>query len=209
MKRCADCGETKPLEDFSPFKRSKDGRFSYCRTCSAARSRAYAARNRDEVNARKQARRSDPEYRERERERDRERYREDPERAQARSRRYRERNPEKIRVASLARPRRTPEQKERRWTSDLLKRYGLSLDGYKALLVQQDGGCAICGTTEPNGPGSRFQVDHDHVCCPGSGSCGKCIRGLLCSSCNTLIGLAKEDPQRLLSAVAYLQRRPN
>jgi hypothetical protein len=206
MKLCPDCSQSKPLEDFSPFKSSRDGRYSYCRPCAAARSRRYAARNRGVVNDRKRARRSNPEYRERERQQDRARYEANPEAARDRSQRYRERHPEKVRALALARPGRTPEQKERRWTDDLRARYGLSLDAYQELLAQQGGGCAICGTTTPNGPGKRFQVDHDHTCCPGSGSCGECIRGLLCSNCNTLIGLAKESPERLLAAVAYLRQ---
>lgn len=31
-------------------------------------------------------------------------------------------------------------------------------------------------------------VDHDHDCCPGGWSCGRCVRGLICSECNVLEG---------------------
>jgi len=33
MKHCSQCGQTKPLEDFSIARNSPDGRFSYCRVC--------------------------------------------------------------------------------------------------------------------------------------------------------------------------------
>lgn len=35
-KRCKDCGESKPLEDFHRCKNNKDGRKGKCKTCSAA-----------------------------------------------------------------------------------------------------------------------------------------------------------------------------
>ena len=64
-------------------------------------------------------------------------------------------------------------------SSVLRSRYGLSIDDYNAKLLAQGGRCASCGTTEPGGSGS-FHVDHDHRCCPGRRSCGKCVRDLLC-----------------------------
>lgn len=117
---------------------------------------------------------------------------------------WRQRYPE--RYEAMKKLPRTELQKLRRRDLDLQQMYGLTLADFEQMLADQGGGCAICGTTKPNGPGSRFQVDHDHACCPRVGSCGECIRGLLCGSCNTLIGLAGEDPKRLMAAAAYLQR---
>lgn len=39
MKRCPDCGETKPLEAFPRNRNCKDGRHVYCKRCNNARSR--------------------------------------------------------------------------------------------------------------------------------------------------------------------------
>lgn len=84
-----------------------------------------------------------------------------------------------------------------------LKKFGLTAEGYAELLLRQGGGCAICKSTTPAGRG-RFHVDHDHACCPGPGSCGKCVRGLLCHHCNLGLGNFKDDPLRLKLAASYL-----
>ena len=94
---------------------------------------------------------------------------------------------------------------EWQWHADIRRHFNLSPDQWNELLASQYGGCAICGATEAGGIG-RFHVDHDHKCCPGKRSCGKCVRGLLCNRCNTGIGQFKDDPSRLDSAARYLRR---
>lgn len=86
----------------------------------------------------------------------------------------------------------------------LVRSYGLTLDEYRQRLEAQGGGCAICGQQNENG--RALAVDHDHSCCPGSKSCGTCVRGLLCSNCNMAIGLMQDRPQRLRDAADYLAR---
>lgn len=83
------------------------------------------------------------------------------------------------------------------------RKYGIDLTAIEALLVQQ-GGCAICKRTEPK-RGRRWSVDHDHSCCPGDYTCGKCVRGILCESCNIGLGSFSDDPIALESAAAYLR----
>lgn len=39
MKRCPDCGESKPLDDFPRNRRTSDGRHAYCKPCHNARGR--------------------------------------------------------------------------------------------------------------------------------------------------------------------------
>lgn len=69
--------------------------------------------------------------------------------------------------------------------------YGISADDYLALLDEQRGGCAICRKS-PSANGGMLAVDHDHACCPTSmQSCGECVRGLLCRTCNMRVGVAE------------------
>ncbi len=95
--------------------------------------------------------------------------------------------------------------REDAWRRLLRVRYGISVQQYDAQLAKQGGGCAICG--EVNRSGRRLHVDHDHSCCrSGARSCGKCLRGLLCSACNTGIGQLQESPRLMLLAIEYLTK---
>lgn len=105
-------------------------------------------------------------------------------------------NPEAQRLAN----KRWDEQNPRRRLAVKLRQHGLTLGQYDKMLEDQGGACLICYET----PTRRLDVDHDHRCCPGPYSCGRCVRGLLCNACNTGIGKLGDDPDRLLSAAAYL-----
>lgn len=63
--------------------------------------------------------------------------------------------------------------------------------------------CGLCGATATE---RRLDVDHDHQCCPGQRSCGKCVRGFLCRPCNVGIGMFGDDPARLIAAAEYIER---
>lgn len=85
-----------------------------------------------------------------------------------------------------------------------LWRHNVTPERYEELQKAQDRKCAICGAMESRGRSFEFHIDHDHSCCPGKRSCGKCVRGLLCSPCNTGIGLLNDSPDQLMAAAAYL-----
>lgn len=78
---------------------------------------------------------------------------------------------------------------------------GVTPREYIDMLDAQGGGCAICGTLVNTVQGKSLPVDHDHE----SGS----IRGILCHSCNVGLGHFQDDPDKLMSAAAYLLARVN
>jgi hypothetical protein len=84
-----------------------------------------------------------------------------------------------------------------------LARFSLSLEDFVGMMESQGGGCAICGGANANG--KALSVDHDHACCTGDRSCGECVRGLLCSSCNFAVGYMRDDPARLRAAATYIE----
>lgn len=87
------------------------------------------------------------------------------------------------------------------------KRYGITHEDYTALLINQGGCCAICGSNNPQQKNhGRFSIDHSHKAEEESGSI--VIRGLLCSSCNTALGLFRDNPTLLRKAAGYLEAAP-
>lgn len=89
----------------------------------------------------------------------------------------------------------TPSQKTQRWAArhpekhartvrtNRLRRYGLTPDGFDALLAKQGGCCANLECRAPSSGivGRSFAVDHDH----DTGL----VRGLLCNTCNVALGM--------------------
>lgn len=88
-------------------------------------------------------------------------------------------------------------------TESVLRRYHLNVEEYMKIFNSQKGVCKICKQQELDG--KRLSVDHDHKCCPGVGSCGMCIRGLLCARCNKTLGMVNDNTDYLKSMVSYLQ----
>lgn len=75
---------------------------------------------------------------------------------------------------------------------NLKSKYGISQYDYDQIWEAQSGLCAICGHTDFK----TLSVDHDHHT--------GIVRGLLCTNCNQGLGKFKDNPNLLISAVAYL-----
>lgn len=91
-----------------------------------------------------------------------------------------------------------------------LRNYGITQEQYDKLKADQGGVCYLCSNPQKiaGKPGAELDIDHDRRCCPGSSSCGQCIRGLLCRSCNRLVGRLEKAGFPVLVLVLYVDRRP-
>jgi hypothetical protein len=87
---------------------------------------------------------------------------------------------------------------------NLKMRYGMTAAEYAAMLLIQEGVCAICRQPETRThgrTGRTFSMPVDH--CHKSGK----VRGLLCQNCNRALGLLGDDVDRLKAAVRYLESK--
>jgi len=83
-----------------------------------------------------------------------------------------------------------PTFKKQKRNIRLRREYGITLLQYNEMLKNQKYRCAVCFKQ------NVLVVDHNH-------KTGK-IRGLLCMSCNVILGSVKEDVTILQSAIKYL-----
>jgi hypothetical protein len=82
------------------------------------------------------------------------------------------------------------------------RKHGITKEYFQEMVEQQGNCCAIC---EKPGTWETLVVDHDHACCDSQFSCGNCVRGGLCRTCNTVLGLLKEDESRIMSVLSYIK----
>jgi hypothetical protein len=115
-----------------------------------------------------------------------------------RVRRWQQANPERVNATQRAR-RAKPEAKLRERAGHLMRKYGMTIEQYDAMLEAQGGGCFICG--RPPREDISLHVDHDH-------STGK-VRGILCFCCNNALADFQEDPELLKKAATYVSWHAN
>lgn len=204
-KECVKCKETRPIEQFSHQSAAPDGRHAYCKPCM----RAYMSGHREPVAHEP---RSCPICATMFTPKDR--------RAVycsancKQTARYRRLHLKAGRKCLACGTDISTMRGDSKWCSEkcsrgrptratvrrraLMKTYGLTLEEYEAMLAAQGGVCAICGSAELRGPGKSLPVDHCHDTSR--------VRGILCGNCNRGIGAFGHDPDKLLAAIAYLQR---
>jgi hypothetical protein len=87
----------------------------------------------------------------------------------------------------------------------LVEKYKMTLEDYDKLSKKQHRRCAGCNRHQKEFK-NLFGVDHDHKCCRGAKSCGKCVRGLLCSTCNWALGNVQDNIETLKRLIKYLRK---
>lgn len=114
-----------------------------------------------------------------------------PERKLESVRKYQAKYPERVKEQIRKTHERDP---WRRKNNKLKHLYGITLVEYEAKRLNQQNKCAVC---KKDFTGTPF-VDHDHVT--------NSVRDLLCNSCNSLLGYAKDDVSILMFAIEYLKK---
>ncbi len=120
---------------------------------------------------------------------------------------YRARNPEQAKLRSKMQARRYKERHPEKWRANCVRGHlakvskkidGMSMDTLLELEQKRKvEHCEICGC----GPETRatvLYIDHCHKT--------RKFRGLICQKCNSALGLLKDDPQIVASALQYLLR---
>ncbi len=87
---------------------------------------------------------------------------------------------------------------DKQHATDIKRLYGLALEDYNKMLVNQDMKCAICSKQhDPSKKRGRLYVDHCH-------KTGR-IRKLLCGNHNSMLGYAEDSIEILQKAIDYIK----
>lgn len=209
-KRCPCCGETKTSDAFSRSSKSRDGRSCYCKSCQSESGKRKAKKNianyipytAEELATRtklcpacEQQKAYGEFYTNKRRKDGLSCYCISCSRIKGKEarRRWRENNPDRIAAFNKRRRQESLEKPGRHW-----KEYGIDFtpQEYGERLKLQGDRCCICER-----PASDFKkrlcVDHSHTT--------GLVRGIVCSYCNTIIGVI-EDRQDLVTKIEdYLE----
>jgi hypothetical protein len=186
-KFCRDCGEERPITDFTKNRNSRDGYAFYCR--DHARRRHQASRDSRTGRPTKRHPRgiAVPEGH---------KWCPDcgvvlPFSAFGRNAASQTGRTSYCKPCHNARGRRAKELVGGERTYHLRRRYGITGEEADAMLASQGGLCAICRAAP------AVHVDHDHA----TGA----VRALLCFNCNGGLGQFKDDPAVLRAAADYVR----
>jgi hypothetical protein len=84
---------------------------------------------------------------------------------------------------------------EKKWEESIKYKFRINAKQYYEILLAQNNVCAICGGLNKNN--FKLAIDHCH-------ETGK-IRGILCSHCNSGLGMFRDNTELMLKAIKYLE----
>jgi hypothetical protein len=166
VKTCSKCKVEKQLTAFGKCVDRKDGLSQYCKECWKDHYKAHRQRNLERGHQRYESNKAWI--------------------LDKNKRRY-----EKLK-AEFGSDVSFPEIKRNRHYKT---RYGIDIETYNLLLLQQNHSCLICGVHQKELT-KRLAIDHCH-------QTGK-VRGLLCAKCNKGLGQFNDNPELIKRAAAYL-----
>lgn len=189
-RRCRDCKQIKTRAAFDDDSHRQDGVAVYCKDCLADRAELYTGEkvcstcheSKPRVQYNRMITRKDGL---------------DPRCkpcAQAAKRASLERrplSPEKRRLYQARYKAKHPDRQREVQQRRVLRKYGLTLEQYEAILAGQNGRCAICHKVS-----DRLVIDH----CHRTGE----VRGILCGTCNVGVGMFDDSAEHLQAAIKYL-----
>jgi hypothetical protein len=115
-------------------------------------------------------------------------------RLRAKAKQWHRDNPEKTREYYAKRYLKARAQCRNR---ELERKFGITRAEYDQMLVEQNGVCKLCDGKDPYPGGRALSVDHDH-------ETGK-VRSLLCTHCNSGLGMFRDSPELLRAAADYIE----
>lgn len=207
-KTCSKCGEVKDQQNFYLNKsgRKKGKRDAQCNQCKAEYKREHYQENKEELKKKHKAYRDKPEVKAKSKIRRKKYYQENKQEIARKNKiirggdnkesynqsqkKYRENNPEKVLCYRLR------------------NAYGIDLQEYTRMYEEQGKKCTVCcdelvhgldcmSKSDPNWI-RRAIVDHCHTT-------GK-VRDLICTRCNTALGLLREDIKIFKGAIKYIKK---
>lgn len=166
LKTCIKC--TKEF-DLSYFRKQRNGKpLNYCKYCQYKSNRNWVLNHKEKIGA----------Y----------------------CKTYRQKYPDRVKASRIKyfskNPSKAEEYEIRHQFNRRAKKFGLTPEEYKGLIIKQNNLCAICNSPQ-EGKRVNLAIDHDHLT-------GK-VRALLCGACNTGLGLFKDNKELLTKAVGYLE----
>lgn len=186
-KTCTKCRIQKSLDNFNKDKRKSDGLNIWCKSCTKIYLKDYYQKTKVR----------------------------DLEKKNTYNKKYREEHKEEIKQKAVIYRKHTREArkiysksyKEKNKSeikNSILKRhFGITLETYNELAINQNNLCLICnkpemGIDKRSNKRRLLAVDHDH-------KTGK-VRGLLCSKCNRGLGYFNDNVELLKNSINYLEK---